>query len=168
MASAISNTSPLLYLYRIQALHMLPHLFDSVITPPAVVNELDEGRRKGFDVPNPLDYPWLEIRQPAALPSEWLALDLGAGELAAMTLALEMPGHIVLRDDMLARRTAHAAGLTVWGTLCILLEMKARGLLTRIEPSVDQLSDAGLWMTADIRQRILALAGEHPSPADSR
>jgi predicted nucleic acid-binding protein len=84
-----------------------------------------------------------------------------------MTLALEMPGYIVLLDDMLARRTAHAAGLTVWGTLRILLEMKARGLLTRIEPSVDQLSDAGLWMTADIRQRILALAGEHPSPADN-
>jgi hypothetical protein len=117
MASAISNTSPLLYLYRIQALHMLPHPFDSVMTPPAVVDELDEGRRKGFDVPNPLDYPWLEIRQPAALPSEWLALDLGAGELAAMTLALEMPGHIVLLDDMLARRTAHAAGLTVLGDL---------------------------------------------------
>ncbi len=39
----------------------------------------------------------------------------------------------------------------------ILLEMKARGLMTRIEPLVDQLSDAGLWMTADIRQRILAL-----------
>ncbi len=162
MANAISNTSPLLYLYRIHALHWLPRLFDGILTPPAVVDELNEGRRKGFDVPNLLEYPWLEIRQPAALPSEWLALDLGAGELAAITLALEMPGHVVLLDDMLARRVAQAAGLTVWGSLRILLEVKARGFTARIEPLVDQLSNAGLWMSDDIRRRILTLAGEYP------
>jgi predicted nucleic acid-binding protein len=34
-----------------------------------------------------------------------------------MAIALENPTRIILLDDMLARRTTQAAGLTVWGTL---------------------------------------------------
>ena len=61
------------------------------------------------------------------MPSEWLATDLGPGELAALALALENPGRIVLLDDALARRVAEAAGLTVWGTLRVFLEAKPKG-----------------------------------------
>ncbi len=94
------------------------------------------------------------------MPSEWLALDLGAGELAAMALALENPTRIILLDDALARRTAQAAGLTVWGTLKVLLEAKSQGLTERIGPVVYRLEEAGLWMSNEIKQRVLALAGE--------
>lgn len=46
MPEAISNTSPLLYLYRIETLDWLPELFTQIWTPMAVVHELQEGRRK--------------------------------------------------------------------------------------------------------------------------
>lgn len=160
MPNAISNTSPLLYLYRIHALDWLPDLFDEIWTPTAVVHELSEGQRRGYDVPNPTTYSWLSVVDPQATPSEWLALDLGAGELAAMALALENPTHIVLLDDQLARRTAQAAGLTVWGTLKVLLEAKAQGLIPKIEPYVLGLSSSGMWLSDEIRRRILVLAGE--------
>jgi predicted nucleic acid-binding protein len=81
--------------------------------PDAVKNELLEGHTRGYNVPNPTDFKWLHIVDPKSMPSEWLALDLGLGEIAAMALALENPEHIVLLDDMLARRTAQAAGLKV-------------------------------------------------------
>jgi hypothetical protein len=99
MPEAISNTSPLLYLYRIEALNWLPELFTEIWTPMAVVHELLEGRRKGYDVPNPADYAWLSIVEPRSMPSEWLTLDLGAGELAALALALENPTRVILLDD---------------------------------------------------------------------
>ena len=67
--------------------------------PNAVVHELEQGRQKGYDVPDPDIYSWLYRVEPHALPSEWLALDLGPGELAAMALALENPDHVVLLDD---------------------------------------------------------------------
>jgi hypothetical protein len=41
MPNAISNTSPLLYLYRLQAIEWLPRLFSKVWAPTAVVEELD-------------------------------------------------------------------------------------------------------------------------------
>ena len=160
MPEAISNTSPLLYLYRIEALNWLPELFTEIWTPMAVVHELLEGRRKGYDVPNPADYTWLYIMEPRSMPSEWLTLDLGAGELAALALALENPTRVILLDDGLARRIAQAAGLTVWGTLKVLLEAKSRGLTERIASHVTRLEAAGMWISDDIRRRVLALAGE--------
>lgn len=96
------------------------------------------------------------------MPSEWLSLDLGPGELAAMALALEYRTHAVLLDDMRARRTAQAAGLVVWGTLKVLLEAKSQGLTESIAPFVNRLGETGMWLSEEIRERILELAGETP------
>ncbi len=106
MTKAISNTSPLQYLYRANAIHWLPQLYEEIITPEAVRKELEEGNKRGYDVPSLTNYPWLQIINPKHTPSQWLSLDLGPGELAAMALGLENPSHILILDDMLARRTA--------------------------------------------------------------
>lgn len=165
MADAITNTSPLLYLHRIDAVEWLKLLFGSVWVPAAVASELMEGSRKGHDVPDPENLPWLDVVEPKIVPSEWLSLDLGAGELAAMTLALEYPSRVVLLDDALARRTAQAAGLTVRGTLGILLDARSHGLVDSVRPWISRLKQAGMWVSEDVSQRILAMAGENEPPA---
>ena len=63
-------------------------------------------------------------------------------------------------DDRLARRTAHAAGLTTWGTLRILLEAKGQALIPEVAPFVERLAASGMWISPEIRRRILVLAGE--------
>ena len=160
MSKAISNTSPLLYLYRIGGLNWLGALFEEVWVPDDVVEELEIGRLRGYDVPCVREYKWVRGVNPKVMPAEWFTLDLGRGELAAMALALEHPEHIVLLDDLLARRVAQAAGLEVWGTLRVLLVAKERGLTKRVAPYVERLVDAGMWVGADVRRRILRLAGE--------
>ena len=135
-------------------------LFDNIWVPDAVFEELEEGRRRGYDVPQLAAYRWIEQRNPQQMPAQWFALDLGQGELAAMALGLEHRERIVLLDDLLARRVAEAAGLKVWGTLRVLLEAKRTGLVTELAPYVERLADAGMWLSADIRRRILRLAGE--------
>ncbi len=160
MPDSITNTSPLLYLGRIGALGWLDQLFGSVWVPSAVLRELDEGRVLGFEVPDTENLSWLETVDPKSTPSEWLTLDLGAGELAAMALALENPQRILLLDDALARRTARAAGLTTWGTLRVLLEAKKARLVPSVAPLVDLLAASGMWLSPDIRKRVLSLAGE--------
>jgi len=160
LPEAISNTSPLLYLHRIRALDWLPRLFSQVWTAEAVVQELDEGDRLGYQVPLPRTLEWLKIASPRSIPSQWLALDLGAGELAVLAMALENPEKVVLLDDALARRVAQAAGLEVWGTLRVVLEGKRAGLTDSIKPLVDDLAKSGMWISPLIRTRILALAEE--------
>ena len=95
MSNAISNTSPLLFLYRAGVIDWLPKIFDEVWAPKAVRDELLVGQTKGYDVPSPSEYSWLRIVDPKSMPSEWLALELGAGELGSMALALENPEHII-------------------------------------------------------------------------
>lgn len=156
----ISNTSPLLYLHRIDAMDWLPKLGEEVWIPRAVQDELSDGMRRGYDVPDPQRYEWVTVTEHRALPSQWLNVDLGAGELAVLALALEHTECTVLLDDRQARRIAHAAGLSVWGTLRILLEAKSSGLIDRVVNHVDRLEAAGMWMSTAIRRRVLALAGE--------
>ena len=160
MSECISNTSPLLYLYRIGALNWLPIHCGEVRIPQAVVRELSEGQQKGYDVPDPQDYEWLEVVDPRVIPSKWLNLDLGAGELAVLALALEHPGCTVLLDDRQARRIAQAAGLNVWGTLKVLIEAKSHGLVERIATHLYSLENTSMWMSEAIRRRVLALVGE--------
>lgn len=160
MAEVISNTSPLLYLHRVDAIDLLPEMFEEVWTPSAVVHELGTGREKGYDVPDLSVYPWLRVLDPRAVPSEWLATDLGPGELAALALGIENPEKILLLDDALARRIAQKAGLAVWGTLRVLLEGKSRGLVESLTPLVDRLEGTGMRLSSSVRLRVLALAGE--------
>jgi len=160
MLKAVSDTSPLLYLYRIGGIDWLSQLFEQVWIPEAVIRELDSGRSRGYDVPDPDKYPNLKVVNPKSMPSEWLVLDMGIGEMAVIALGLENPERIVLLDDMLARRTAKAAGLQVWGTLRVLLEAKSQGLIDAVMPYLNRLSDSGMWMSTEIRNRILILAGE--------
>lgn len=160
MPDAVSNTSPLIYLHRIGVFGWLPEMFGEIWIPDAVVNEFAEGRRRGYEVPDPANYKWLRVVEPENTPSEWLSLDLGYGELAAMSLGLENPEKIILLDDLLAREIAKAAGLTVWGTLRILLKAKSEGLTDAVGPLISRLCQKGMWLSDDIRRRILALAGE--------
>ena len=100
-----------------------------------MVAELEAGRQRGYDVSVIERYPWIKRVNPRHAPEEWLALDLGPGELAALALAFEHRERVVLLDDLLARRIARAAGLHVWGTLRVLLESKERGLIPEVAPS---------------------------------
>src|SRR5687768_14283559 len=80
-----TNTSPMLYLYRMRVLEWLSQLCVDIWIPQVVVDELQEGQRKGYEVPIPGAYDWLQGVEPQAVPSERLALDVGAGALAVLS-----------------------------------------------------------------------------------
>jgi predicted nucleic acid-binding protein len=160
MAEAIADTSAMFYLHQIGAFGWLGELFDDVLVPTAVIDELAVGRERGHNVPDVAGFSWIHIVNPERLPSQWLSLDLGPGELAVLGLALEIPQRTVILDEALARTIAQSAGLKVWGTLRILLEAKERGLTPSIAPLLDRLKEAGMWISDELRTRVLALAGE--------
>ncbi|MFH2101835.1 MAG: DUF3368 domain-containing protein [Chloroflexota bacterium] len=162
MSRVIVSSSTLLYLYRVGALDWLPKLFDEVLVPSVVLEEMQEVLFIGHDVPHLFDYEWITFSDPqATIPPAWVSLELSSGELAAMALAFENLGSVVLLDDALARRAVKPVGIEIWGTLKVLLEGKKRGLTDKIAPYVTRLSGAGIWVSDEIRQRILELAGEN-------
>ncbi|HEV8712112.1 MAG TPA: DUF3368 domain-containing protein [Candidatus Binatia bacterium] len=159
-ATVVSNTSPLFYLHCLQQLEVLLHLFSQIMIPPAVVKELEEGQQRGLNVPNVSTYPWLQMKVPAELPSLPPSSHLGKGEVEAIALAHEIPETLLLLDDLSARRAAQGLGITVTGTLGVLLQAKEKGLVPALKPLLLLLRRAGFRLSSKVEETFLSLAGE--------
>lgn len=144
---AIVNATPLIALALIDRLDLLRSLFDEVIVPANVYEEVVvQGVGKpGADALARAQ--WLKIlpspHRPAVDP---LLMGLDAGELAVLLLAQQIEPDWVIVDERLARRVAFAMGLAVKGTLGVLLAGVFAGLLTKQEALQDlrKLLDAGI------------------------
>lgn len=160
MSDVICNTSPIQYLHQLQLLHILPALAGRVIIPPAVVEELSQGRTSGINLPDVNVLKWVEIRRPISELAVPLVTDLGSGETEVLMLALEMREAVVVLDDDLARRVAETLGLRLTGTLGLLLDAKKAGLIPAIAPLLDQLQTLRFRVAPHTRVAVLKLAGE--------
>lgn len=160
MADVIVNASPLQYLHQVGQLDLFPKLFGRIIVPEAVVAELAAGRRLGISLPSPETLEWIDLRHPASPVGGLLSWELGAGESAVLSLALESPGSWVVLDDKLARQAAVHLNLPLLGTAGILLRAKRAGHLRAVHPVLNQLASLGFRLTPETLRHILDLAGE--------
>jgi len=161
LADHIVNTSPLCYLHRAGFLHVLPAVFGQVIVPAQVVAELSAGRARGYDLPEPLVLPWADVRPVAPLSPQLEPFGfLGAGERAVLTLAKAIPDSVAIIDERPARKVAARFGVTVTGTLNVILVAKQLGHLPAVRPILDRLQELKFRVSADLREHILTLAGE--------
>lgn len=129
----VADTSPLNYLILIGAVDLLPSLYGSIYTAPACVSELrapgapEEVRRWFENRPD-----WMVTTAPEEVSDPRLAhLDLGERE--AISLALQLRADLVLIDERDGRMAAEACGLSVAGTLRVLAEGAAIGLVNLAE-----------------------------------
>ncbi len=113
----VSNTSPIIFLSKIEALDILPQCFDKIAIPKAVVQEL-----RDLSLPEYIES--IEISTAGAnfvrgaLGAMW---NLHAGELEAIVLAQEIQADYVIMDDRLACRKAQSKGIETMGTIGVLL-----------------------------------------------
>src|SRR5438045_3292106 len=127
----VSNSSPLIALDRIAHLHLLNHLFGTLVVPPAVSSETSPL----LTLPQ-----WISERavtQP--IPPQVVAASVGPGEREAIGLAIECNASWVILDDRPARRLARELGLPVVGTLGVLVAAKRRGFLKEVRSCLDDL-----------------------------
>ncbi len=112
----VCDTSPLLYLGRIQQLHLLPSLFPTIYVPDPVLIELDAGRLLRPDTVDPRRLAWTcRVEVGDALLARLPETRLGAGERAVLAYALAGDHLIVGLDDRQARVAAAGLGLRVGG-----------------------------------------------------
>ena len=115
-SNAVVDSTCLIVLERIARLSLLSELYSPVVIPPEVA--LEFGRI--------LD--WMEVRRPTDLEMfQSLSTRLGAGESAAITLAVEIAPSAIILDDLDARRHAQKLGLPVIGTVGLTLKAKKAG-----------------------------------------
>ena len=154
------DTSPLVYLFRIGHLELLDALFDQVLTPHAVVRELTRGRGGGAQTPDLADFPWIQTVETDATTIPQDLLDFGPGEQAAILLVLENRAQQVVLDDLEARQVAQRLGVPVIGTVGLLVGAKQKGLVPSVSRLLDQLVQAGMWLSEDLKRTVLDLVRE--------
>jgi len=119
----VLNTSPIIFLSKIQCLDVLSQCVDQISVPQQVVDELGDESLPEF----------IQIKSLSVASSAYVQGALGRlheGELAAMALAQELSADFVVLDDLLARKKAQHLGLKVMGTVGLLLLMNKQQRLT--------------------------------------
>jgi predicted nucleic acid-binding protein len=115
----VADTSPLNYLLLVGTVDILPALFDRVVVPPAVVVEMQHSKAPAVVRAWAASPPaWLEIIAPQRLAEA--PEDLGSGERAAVSLAIEIGADVVLLDDRREVEFAEQLRLRKIGTLGVL------------------------------------------------
>ena len=138
MHLVVADTSPIFYLLSVGQIELLPRLFKKVFVPDAVHKELchptaPAALRAWLDE----DPPWLEII-PVDLIDDPALRSLGAGERAAITLALSLHADLILIDERKGTSAAIAKGFEVTETLGI-LRLAAQGGLIDLADTIMKL-----------------------------
>ena len=154
----VSNTSPLINLVGVGQLDLLRQLYTEVWVPDLVINEYRAKLAVGD--PDLGAVSWLAIKPVSPDPVLQAYRALGDGEAAAITLAQSHQARLLLLDDKYARQIARRLGLTVVGTLGVLLAAKQSGYLAAIKPLLDMMIAQGRRMSPSLQMDLLRLAGE--------
>ncbi|CBH23725.1 conserved hypothetical protein [Salinibacter ruber M8] len=73
--------------------------------------------------------------------------ELGDGEREALALAVERDANLVVLNDQEGRRVAKQRGLSVTGTIGVLVEARAAEHADSLRGELDRVLEAGLWIS---------------------
>ena len=107
----VVNTSPLIILDKIGCIDILKKLFNNLIRPAAVLQEIQDGHIKYGKSSSLADSDWLKtVDNP---PEMHFRKELGSGETAAIALACKLNADLIILDDLAARNVAIELGLRI-------------------------------------------------------
>ncbi len=159
-SNAVINTSPWISLSLCGQIDLLKKLYDNVLIPPAVKQEIKAGGKNQIGVQEIESATWLEIVEIEDSSKVSLLHELDRGEAEVIILAQEQRADEVIIDEKVARMQARVLGLQVVGSLGLLLRSKKRGFIHEIRPLIDKILGGGIHIHEDIVQGILHEAGE--------
>ena len=129
MRLVVADTSPVFYLLSIGHIDLLPRLFGKIFVPDAVHKELCHPSAPALVREWVARLPdWVEVVSVETV-DDAAFLPLGAGERAAITLALSMHADLILIDERKGTHVALNKGFEVAGTLGVLALAARRGLV---------------------------------------
>lgn len=146
----ISDTSCLILLDNIGEIDILKRLFGTIITTSEVAKE--------FGKPLP---PWIEIKQPKNTNNQFIIKEsVDEGEASAIALAMELDDCLLIIDDLKARKYAHQIGLTIIGTIGVIVEAKLAGIIVSVKPILAKIKATNFRITEHLEALILKKANE--------
>jgi predicted nucleic acid-binding protein len=161
MRLVVADTGPINYLLLVDAIELLPKLFNKILVPAAVHRELAHSaaplpvRAWIANVPD-----WLEIHpNPDYKSNDPAEIALDEGERAAIALAAAINADLILMDDRAGAAVAYRRGFAVTGTLGV-LDLGARRGLIDLAHAFERLRATNFRYRPEIMEALLAQHSE--------
>lgn len=159
MPRIISDTTPIISLLKINELEILQKVYDSIIIPTAVFQEIEIGKNKDYYT-NISKLDWIKIMGIKNKNAVASLNDLDSGEAEVIILAKEIKADLVIIDEILGRKFAKNTGLIVTGTIGVLMKAKKMKLINNVLPLLEEMQNKGIWLDKGLKEKILIMLNE--------
>ena len=153
----VVNATPIIALSRIKKLELLHKLYGRVYIATEVFAETVEYAKGKPDVGTIEESSsFIEVTEVKnTLSVEMLLTELDRGESETIVLAKEINADLVVIDEKLGREIAASKGLSVTGTIGVLIEAKYRKLIPAVREYIDLLKDKGIWVSTELYNQVI-------------
>jgi predicted nucleic acid-binding protein len=145
----VSDTSCLILFNKIEELELLKKLFGKIYITETVLKE--------FNQPVP---DWIEILQLKSEVQKSLSGFLDPGEASSIALASEHESSLLIMDEVKGRKTAKKMGISVTGSLGLIVIAKEKGHIKAVKPLLEKIRKTNFRISDDLIGRVLLKAGE--------
>jgi predicted nucleic acid-binding protein len=161
----VADSSIIIHLAAIGKLDLLRQLYNSLLIPPAVWDEVvvqGQGRSGEAELRQAVSDGWIAVTAPPpSLQAPTIGVALHSGEKEAILLAASHAGSLLLMDESAGRSAAKSLGVLVVGVAGILVVAKQAGLIPQLRPILEQLrTTGGFRLSTAVIQHALGLVGE--------
>lgn len=147
----VIDTTPLIALAAgTGELEILRALYDRVIVPFEVTEELHAAGGDALGVAAFEKATWLERRAAAVPVSQLLGNTLDRGEASVIQTALNEGIALVCIDETVGRRVARMSGLTLTGSIGVLIKAQRQGYAVSIPQVLDRMREHGIWLSEEV------------------
>jgi len=161
----VLNAGPLIYLGKKRKTSLLRLVFEKVLIPSEVEEEIMKlaDSPEAVQLRDAVQEGWIEVERSTEDKKKQIAKlfgEIDEGEAAVIALALEGHGENVIIDDAEARTAAEYFGLKVHGTLYIILEAYKRNIFkskTEVTDMVNNMVRRGFYLSTEVYARFLFL-----------
>lgn len=156
----IADSSPLIILLKSDFEHILFELFDEILIPEAVWQEVLAGGDDDIAKQKLSSLTWAKRVSINAINTEIENYNLGKGETEALSLALETKNSGVILDDHAARKCAGNLKIPFIGTGGLLISAKQKNLILSVSEALEKVQSEGLWLSDTVIEMLKKKAGE--------
>jgi predicted nucleic acid-binding protein len=135
-------------------------MYRKVLIPFEVQQELAAGGEANFALPEFEAADWLHKRTVPVQIGVALQNTLDLGEAAVIQLALDENIETVCIDEAAGRRSARLNGLSVTGSVGILVRARQEGRAFSMREAIARMKAQGVWLSEQVVNFALAQVGE--------
>jgi len=146
----VSDTSCLILLSKIGELELLEKVFGEITITEIVKSEFKDSLPE-----------WITILNPSTNFHKGLEYILDPGEASSIGLAVELKNCLLIIDESKGRKISRELGISITGTLGVLLTAKQKGIITSLKPIINKINASDFWLSEEIITKVLILANEN-------